>query len=327
MKRSDFDAGTTLMISFMTLFILSFFISSYTCVPRPPRQPSWGPGGNDYPHTEVTTHTYGSEPEQFTIMEPAEPEPESAPVIAFYHGWGATWPENYSLFLEHLARKGFIVIYPGYQTQKIFPPLRAREYALNGVRDALDELQSGGHVAPDLDQFGVCGHSFGGGLAAATGTAYEEYGLPRPKVIVAIEPGATLFCLPGGSYLWGDLSLLHPETLLVVMIGEDDHYVCQTIPREIYYDSTEVLEKEYLVVRTDEYGDPDLVADHFAPATIYGTDALDYFGFWKIVTAAMTCGFDGVDCDYAKGGGLMQTYMGLWSDLTPVVPMLRLTEP
>ena len=182
-------------------------------------------------------------------------------------------------------------------------------------------------MAPDLDQFGVCGHSFGGGLAAATGTAYEEYGLPRPKVIVAIEPGATLFCLPGGSYLWGDLSLLHPETLLVVMIGEDDHYVCQTIPREIYYDSTEVLEKEYLVVRTDEYGDPDLVADHFAPATIYGTDALDYFGFWKIVTAAMTCGFDGVDCDYAKGGGLMQTYMGLWSDLTPVVPMLRLTEP
>jgi len=248
-------------------------------------------------------------------------------VIAFYHGWGGVWPWNYGAFLNHLARKGFIVIYPRYQWSKLALPLQAREDALNAVGEALDELQSGGHVAPDLGRFGVCGHSFGGGLSAATGVYYEEYGLPRPKVIVAMEPGVTLLCLPGGSYVWGDLSLLHPDTLVVAMVGSDDHLACQTSAREIYYDSTEVAVKEYLVVRTDDYGDPDLVADHYAPGSITGLDGLDYYGFWKIVTAAMTCGFDGMDCEYATGGDPMQTYMGLWSDLTPVAPMLRLTEP
>lgn len=239
-----------LMITFNSLLTLSFFTSSYTCVPRPPRQPSRGPGGHDYPHAEVTRQTYGSEAQQYWIFEPAGPEPASAPVIAFYHGWGGMSPHCYDEFLDHLAKKGFIVIYPRYQVQKLFPPLQARENALNAVRNALDELQSGGHVAPDLDRFGVCGHSFGGGISAANGTSYEEYGLPRPRVIVAIEPGVTLFCLPGGSYIWGDLSQLHPDTLLVVMVGTDDHLVCQTIAREIYYDSTQ--EKSQHICRVDK---------------------------------------------------------------------------
>ena len=293
----------------------------------PPGQPSWGPGGYDYPHANVTIRAYGSGADQYWIFEPAEPTPASAPVVAFYHGWGGIWPPGYGGFLFHLVRKGFIVIFPRYQKSWAALPWLARDNALGAVGNALEELQSGGHVPPDLDRFGVCGHSFGGAISAATGVLYDQYGLPAPRVIATMTPGAMPWCLPGGSYVWGDLSLIDPDTLLLVMVAEEDSIVCDTQGKEIYHQATDVLEKEYLVVRSDYYGEPDLVADHFSPATLYPMNALDFYGFWKIATAAMTCGFDGVDCEYAKGGGSLQIYMGHWSDGTLVEPMLRLTEP
>lgn len=293
----------------------------------PPPQPYWGPGGYDYPHASVTSYEYGTGADQYWILEPAEPTPASAPVVAFYHGWGGVWPSGYGGFLFHLARKGFIVIFPRFQESWAALPLRCRDRALSAVGDALEELQSGGHVAPDLDRFGVCGHSFGGALSAATGVLYASYGLPVPRVIVAIEPGALAWCLPGGSYVWGDLSLVDPDTLLVVMVGEDDTVVCDTQGKEIFHQATAVVNKEFLVVRSDDYGEPDLVAGHFAPAAYILYDALDFYGFWKIATASMTCGFDGIDCEYAKGGGSLQIYMGRWSDWTLVEPLVRLTEP
>jgi len=309
------------------ILLLILAIPQGSIAQSPPPQPSWGPGGYGYPHANVTIYDYGSGADQYWIFEPAEPVPASAPVVAFYHGWGGIWPPGYGGFLFHLARKGFIVIFPRYQESWAALPLQSRDSALDAVKNALDELQSGGHVAPELDRFGVCGHSFGGAISAATGVLYEQYGLPRPGVIVAIEPGAMAWCLPGGSYVWGDLSLLDPGTFLVVMVGEDDSVVCDTQGKEIFTQATGVLEKEFLVVRSDDYGEPHLSADHFAPASFILMNALDFYGFWKITTAAMTCGFDGIDCEFAKGGGTMQIYMGHWSDGTLVEPMWRFTEP
>ena len=307
------------------LLLLAF--ASPARAQTPPPQPSWGPGGYDYAHAGLTINAYGLGAEQYWIVEPAEPTPETAPVVAFYHGWGGIWPGAYGAFLMHLARKGFIVICPRYQESKWALPQVSRDHALAAVRDALDELGSGGHVTPDLTRFGVCGHSFGGVLSVTTGVLYEAFGLPRPRAIVAMEPGALPRCWPGGSYVWGDLSRLDPDTLLVVMVGTEDAVVCDVQGKEIFYEATDVTYKDYVVVRSDDHGDPPLVADHFAVGTYAELDALDTYGFWKVTTAAMKCAFGGEGCLYAFGGGEEQVYMGTWSDGTPVAPMVRLTTP
>lgn len=52
------------------------------------------------------------------------------------------------------------------------------------------------------------------------------------------------------------------------------------------------------------------------------TDALDYFGFWRLADALISAALEGRDREIALGGGAAaQTFMGTWSDGTPVRPL------
>ena len=66
----------------------------------------------------------------------------------------------------------------------------------------------------------------------------------------------------------------------------------------------------------------DLDASSKEPAV---TDALDYYGTWKLFDALRDAAFDGKNRDIALGGGEAQLSMGAWSDGTPVKPMKRLS--
>jgi hypothetical protein len=75
---------------------------------------------------------------------------------------------------------------------------------------------------------------------------------------------------------------------------------------------------------TDTYGDPDLLADHFAPVTGGGSgwvDALDYYGYWKTFDGLRNCAFYGTDCSYGLGNTPEHRYMGLWSNGHPVTEL------
>ena len=62
-------------------------VETVSGTPSPPGQPSSGPGGSDYKYGSVTMNSYGWGENQYWIFEPASPEPSSAPVIIFNHGW------------------------------------------------------------------------------------------------------------------------------------------------------------------------------------------------------------------------------------------------
>jgi hypothetical protein len=86
--------------------------------------------------------------------------------------------------------------------------------------------------------------------------------------------------------------------------------------------------RDFVILHSDHHGSPRLNADHFAPlgaknqvarmAVDAKADALDWNGYWKLSTALLSCAFSHVDCKYALGNTPQQTYMGHWSDGTPV---------
>jgi hypothetical protein len=66
----------------------------------------------------------------------------------------------------------------------------------------------------------------------------------------------------------------------------------------------------------------DLDASSKEPAV---TDALDYYGTWKLFDALCAAAFENKYRDVALGGGPAQLDMGQWSDGTPVKPMVHLS--
>src|SRR5262245_60241027 len=96
----------------LALFSLTIFSAQR---PTPPAQPDTGPGGKQYAHAAVKKTRYGNGNQEYWIFEPDAPKPASAPVIVFIHGWGGMNPLYYGAWLDHLVKRGNIVVYPRYQ--------------------------------------------------------------------------------------------------------------------------------------------------------------------------------------------------------------------
>jgi len=316
----------------------------------PPNQPSSGPGGEDYPHAKVTKNLYKPERlkpgRNYWLYEPADPAPDSAPVVVFLHGWSGISPKHYGAWIEHLVRRGNIVIYPRYQATILTPPDMFTINAIFAVDDALQELESGGHVMPKLGldedmNFAVVGHSAGGNITANMAALADNNGLPQPKAVMCVQPGdSDGGPLGNGSIDLVDLSTIPAETLLLTVLGDMDDIVTDLDAKRIFNETTQIswLDKNYIIMHSDDYGDLDLVADHFAPCAPDSTysflgidldvyksqekDALDYYGFWKLFDGLCDAAFyDDKNRDFALGDTHNQRFMGYWSDDTPVIEL------
>lgn len=293
------------------------FISNkhFTLYPKPPGQPSDGPGGSTYYHASFTKNEYASDGCRFFIFEPDLPRPSSAPVVVFYHRWFDTDITHYEPIIQHLTGNGFIVIWPDYNPDQT----GLEEGVVNGlniVRYALRELQNPGHITPDLSDFGAIGHSFGASITAAIGAQWQQYDIPSPSYLVLWCPGER------GSEFIGDLSQCPSDCYVIQMVAEDDKSKHLATAKRIYNNSSHITHNEIYVVQTDRYGHPDLIADHDSAGSRQGhPNSLHFYGYWKIATAVALFKNNGIYGDYLNGNsnGL---FMGQWSDGRDVNKML-----
>ena len=333
--------------------VLSLMLSSVTAVypqgATPPSQPQSGPGGKQYLHAGVIKNRYGKGGQEYWIFEPDSPRPRTAPVIVFLHGWGGMNPLYYGAWLDHLVKRGNIVIYPRYQSNLLTPIKDFTPNTLAALKDAVSRLQSeSGHVAADFSKFATVGHSMGGLLAANVAALAAESKLPRVRAVMSVEPGITESPI---NFELADLKKLSPDTLLLSVAGDQDTLVRDTDAKRIYYESTRVAaaNKDFITLVTDTHGTPTLVASHRAPTALdkeydsgeglsgapAGTsdpignapqvqrrvrpetmmiNALDYYGTWKLFDALCDAAFNGKNREYALGNTPQQRFMGLWSD-------------
>lgn len=309
-----------------------FFVKNDSSVqhtndPTPPEQPNDGPGGSNYSHDGVLKTRYRWGARQFWIFEPTDPKPESAPLIVFNHGWSAIFPYFYRAWIDHIVRRGNIVVFPRYQRGLFFGFKFFSSNAIKAVKAAISELQNGDHVAPELDKFAITGHSLGGGITANMAALAHEVDLPIPKAIMPVQPA-----FPVSEQV--NLSKISNETLMLVVIGEDDTVIENESPKTIFYGSDQIPldKKDFIIQVTDTYGEPDLVADHLAPVCISDVshptvDAMDFYSTWKLFDALTDFAFYGINGEYCLGNTTEQRFMGLWSDGTPVKELIVTDTP
>ncbi|MCJ7571694.1 MAG: alpha/beta hydrolase [Candidatus Thermoplasmatota archaeon] len=317
-----------ILVFFVTfLFVIPLIgsVSARTDEPTPPDQPTSGPGGSDYLHDGVKESRYKWGAHQYWIFEPDSPKPESAPLIVFNHGWSSFYPISYIEWINHLVKKGNIVIYPRYQLGFLIGYKQFNSKAIQVVKDAIQELQHGDHVRPQLDKFAIVGHSLGGGITAYMAAQALDVGLPIPKAIMPVQP-----MIPFGPEV--DLSKISSETLMVVVVGQNDTVVGDKSGKTIFYNSVQIpfSQKDFVIQITDTYGEPDLVAGHLAPLCnpyFDKIDAMDYYSTWKLFDALTDYAFYGINRDFCLGNTSQQQYMGLWSDGTPVKELIVTDAP
>ncbi|MEW5804058.1 MAG: alpha/beta hydrolase [bacterium] len=312
-----------------------------------PDQPPEGPGGADYTCSKVIKTVHGSDDLTYYLFEPDGPRPETAPVIVFIHGWGGSNPDYYDTWIEHLVRKGNIVIYPVYQSwSSLFTSNRYTSNCIQAIVDAIELLQNQaqnqaqdqsqnqgqGHPKADLDKFAVVGHSVGGILALNVAALARQSGLPVPKAIMSVEPRM----VPMLSM--EDLSAIPSRTLFLVVAADRDFLSADDSVMVFRSVSRVPFEnKDFIIIISDNYGQPSLIADHLAPtcnatgsAGFIGgvdTNALDYYGTWKLFDALTDAAFYGTNREYALGNTPQQRYMGNWSDGTPVKELVVTDRP
>lgn len=255
------------------VFALAFFIQlGATAAPTPPGQPSSGPGSAQYTHGSVESHVYGTGNLEYWLFEPKSPVPESAPVVIFSHGWGAMNPIVYRAWINHIVRRGNIVIYPRYQESLSTKLTKLSSNAVQAVHDAFERLaQEEGHVRPQLDKVAAVGHSAGGQISANITACAASSDLPPIKAVMCVEPGKS-WGPPPLQIPLGDMATMPASTLLLTIAGDRDSVVRNVDARRIIKESVQVppLNKDFVTLMSDNHGTPPLVANHRCPTAPEG---------------------------------------------------------
>ncbi len=321
---------------FLALILpILFFAYLIITVPYAPQEPFKGPGGSDYSSKSVIKSTYGQGANQFWIYEPADPKPSSAPIIVFNHGWAALDPVIYEAWIEHIVKKGNIVVYPRYQLDINTNSTDFTPNAIRSVKEAILILNNGDHVKADLSRFAIVGHSAGGIISINMASLAREENLPEPQAVFCVEPGIERSAEnPLGPEIQ-NLSKVPSNTLLISLAGDRDNIVGNKTASRIYRETISIpaQNKNYVILVTDERGYPSLIADHLAPLAITKNynlnllvNSMDYYGTWKLFDGLYESAFYGKNREYALGNTTEQRYMGKWSDGV-LVRELMVTNP
>lgn len=310
-------------------FFVFMFQSCVVCAtaPSPPDQPASGPGGFEYVHSNVQMTRYKWGARMYWIFEPTDPKPSSAPLIVFLHGWSAMFPVFYRAWIDHIVKRGNIVVYPRYQRGIYFGHAEFNNNAICAVKHAIQTLQSGDQVQPELDNFAIVGHSLGGGITVNMAATAKDVGLPQPKAIMPVQPA-----LPLSGFV--NLQKIANTTRMLVVVGQDDTVVGDTSAKMIFYHTTRIPldQKDFVIQISDTYGSPALRADHLAPLCVPYTigntvNAMDYYSTWKLFDALTDYAFYGINQEYCLGNTTEQRFMGVWSDGRPVNELIITDTP
>ncbi|MBA2516691.1 MAG: alpha/beta hydrolase [Solirubrobacterales bacterium] len=200
----------------------------------------------------ILTEQVGRGPQTAFIIRPDVEGP--LPVVLFLHGWGATLPPNYRPWLDHLARRGNVVIYPRYQDSVLSPPDQVLGNLIAGTRLALAKADARPRSLV------VVGHSAGGALSADYAAIAGQAGLPAPRAILSLYPGRSLRGVAAS------IPEVAPEeipaaTRIVALAGSRDTVVGTAPAQRIVASATRVPRgrRSYVLIR-----DP-AVADHLGP--------------------------------------------------------------
>lgn len=235
----------------------------------PPGQPGQGPGGSDYKIAEVVKRGTGTVSSGTYVFHGNDTPAAPRPVAVFFHSWGAVNPALYGGFIDHLARKGHLVIFPRFQDVNRSRPADATARAESLIHDALAALADDPQARPDLNRVAFIGHSAGVPIALNVAAGAGETKLPAPKLIFGLVPGGIASSEKERGILLRDLSTVDDQTLLITMSGDREHLPSDRASRRIFEATSAIPATRKLFMRasSDDHGYPALTATLASPGS------------------------------------------------------------
>ncbi len=302
-----------------------------------PSQPMNGPGGMEYIHDEVDYQDYGKKQDGYWLFQPKAPVPKEAPVVVFLHGYSAYNPMVYGAFIEHLVRKGNVVIFPRYQKTILIP---STNYfvpnSVTAIKNALKKLEGEGYVNAKEGEMYYVGHSFGGAISAHIMTDFENLGVPKPKAGLLICPGVGPFT----KTIKENYEEIPSDLNLVIITAEKDYVVGDGFAHRVFATAENTPNRIWFKHFTDEYGSPNVTSDHlevYAKNKAYDTgdhgysykrarsskiDVIDYNVYWRAIDALIEASDEQPELIFGPGHEFRN--IGNWSDGTPIKPLAML---
>ncbi|MGU3384871.1 alpha/beta hydrolase [Methylobacterium sp. D53M] len=237
----------------------------------PPAQPADGAGGVGDRKATVTKRLLGrGTASTYAIYAAGAGSETGRPVAIVLHGWGAVNPQSYGGWIDHLARQGWLVLYPRFQEVNRTRPADAPAIAESLVKAALAEIATDGEAKPDLGRVAMIGHLAGAPLAMDLAAAAKAQGLPVPKLIFAVMPGGIASGPKSRGIALTDLSAIDPATLIVTMVGDKDTRAADLAAKRLLREASAVPLERKLFVRalSDDHGFPALTATLASPAGV-----------------------------------------------------------
>lgn len=237
----------------------------------PPVQPAEGPGGIGDRKATVVKRMLGRASSATFAFHASGPAPAAGrPVAVLLHGWGAVNPQSYGAWIDHLARQGWLVLFPRFQDANRTRPADAPAIAEGLVKAALADLAGDSEGKPDLGRVALIGHLAGAPLAMDMAADAKARGLPVPKLIFAVAPGGIASGPKSRGIALTDLSGIDASTLLVTMVGDKDTRAADMAAKRLLREASAVPQERKLFVRalSDDHGFPALTATLAAPAGV-----------------------------------------------------------
>ncbi len=340
------------------LFILLFpAVCVFGQITAPP-QPATGPGSGQLLYTFTQAGPFNAkggtalDSYAYYIFSPKGmapgpsnpnplPTPTTAPVVLFIHGYDGDTLTPYQLWMQHMAQMGSTVVWVLFDA---VPVATWDQAIITDWKAALAQLTPAqGFIPPTLTPAGhpmtfFVGHSSGAYMSLKVAAEAATSSIPIPLGIVAVEPGQ-------GQIPTFDPSTIDSHSVVMIVVGDQDNNSRLCIAPTIWKQMTAVpaMQKPFLTVRTDSYGTPAQLGNHWFPLTNtvnddvpppVSVDNRDWNVTYKLSVSMIRCIHDSTYCDYVYGTGPLNNYgantqtdMGVWSDGTPVIPMLNIADP
>lgn len=234
-----------------------------------PGQPKSGPGGTDYAvaAADIVKKIYGEGNGRAAVFYPKGPADRPRPVVVFVHAPGAISPSWYGAWLEHLVRRGAVVVYPLYE--ETIGAVRYEDMtaeALKGVRAALAGLAENPGVKADVSALSVVGHSGGAVIAANLAALSGRDELPPVRLLFGAMPDR-----PGAGKSFGpplqDLASIPQSAVALMLVGDRDSVAGDRGARQILTAAGHLGQNHRLIARanSDNHGLPAVYFSHHAP--------------------------------------------------------------
>ncbi|MBB3904951.1 alpha/beta hydrolase fold domain-containing protein [Methylobacterium brachythecii] len=251
--------------------LVALGVSAPAMAAPPPTQPLEGPGGVGDKGATVVKRAVGTASASTYAFYKSGPAPaEGRPVAVLLHAWGATNPRAYGGWIDHLARNGWLVLFPRFQELNKSRPADATEKAGGLVKAALDALAADTDARPDPKRLALIGHLAGAPLAANLAAEAQAKGLPAPRLVYVIMPGGIAHDAKSRGIPLVDLAGIAGDTLLVAVSGDKDARAADLGAKRILREASAVAAERKLIVRalSDDHGFPAMTATLSSPAGI-----------------------------------------------------------